>query len=297
MSPPKQPINFDQKQNSSAFAVELLSCGNKKLDLSQPQIMGVINVTPDSRFGSDTFGNSEQILQRAHQMIEDGAAIIDVGGESTRPGSDFVSAQEEIDRIMPIIEKLISDDVAIISVDTRKPEVMKVVLQQGVHMINDVTALKGQGTLELLAKNNCAICLMHMQGEPATMQIDPQYDNVVQEVKNFLTDRVKCCLESGIAKNRLVIDPGFGFGKTLQHNLQLLKQLKHFQSLELPILAGFSRKSMIEQMIGVPVEERLFASIALATLATEKGTKIIRTHDVKPTMQAIKIATHVQQEG
>ena len=267
-----------------------LTCADKKLDLSQPQIMGILNVTPDSRFGSNYYQQLDDALARTEAMINEGASIIDVGGDSTRPGADSVSLAEELDRVIPVVEALQQRTETIISVDTRKPEVMHEVIAKGAHMINDVCALRVAGALDIIAKSNVAVCLMHMQGEPATMQQHPHYENVVDEVKAFLKQRLQVCIKAGIAAERIVIDPGFGFGKNLQHNLTLLKHLDEFQSLDVPILVGLSRKSMLEKLLGLPVDQRLPASLALAVLAAGKGAAIIRTHDVKPTFEAVKTA-------
>lgn len=267
-----------------------LNCANKKLDLTHPQIMGILNVTPDSRYGSDHYGRLDSILFHAEQMVKNGAAIIDIGGESTRPGADSVSLQEELDRVMPVVTALQQRIDTIISVDTRKPEVMREAIVNGAHLINDVCALQAEGALEIIAKSSLAVCLMHMQGEPPTMQQNPHYENVLGDVKFFLNQRLQTCLAAGIASERIVIDPGFGFGKNLQHNLKLLKHLAEFQFLNVPILVGLSRKSMLENLLGLPVEERLPASLALAVLAVSQGAKIIRTHDVKPTVEAVKTA-------
>jgi len=252
--------------------------------------MGILNVTPDSRFGSDYYQQVTAALQRAEQMIAEGATIIDVGGESTKPGALPVSEQEELDRVMPVIEGLTQRTSAIISVDTRKAAVMQAAIAAGVHMINDVEALATPVALSVVANSNVAVCLMHMQNQPQSMQLKPHYVDVVMEVKNFLLQQVRKCLAAGIASDRILIDPGFGFGKTLQHNLQLLKHLQEFTELKIPVLVGLSRKSMLEQLLGLAVEQRLYASIALAVLAVSKGAVIVRTHDVRPTFEAIKTA-------
>lgn len=270
-----------------------LSCTHTQLDLTQPQIMGILNVTPDSRYGSNHYHQLDRALYHAETMVKEGAAIIDVGGESTRPGAVSVSLQEEMDRVMPVIAALQQTTETIISVDTRKPEVMREAIVQGVDMINDVCALQVTGALDFVAKSQVAVCLMHMQGEPATMQQDPYYDDVVSEVKEFLKQRLQICLAAGIAPERIVIDPGFGFGKNLRHNLILLKHLAEFRSLNVPILVGLSRKSMLEKLLGLPVDERLPGSLALAVLAVSQGAAIIRTHDVKPTVEAVKTAMAV----
>lgn len=274
----------------------LLHCGDHLLDLTNPQVMGVINVTPESRYAGGQSRLSDQLLQQAATMINDGAAIIDIGGESTRPGAAPVALQEELDRVMPVIEAIQQRFPIIISVDTRKTAVMQAALAAGVAMINDVNALQDEGALELLVQSNAAICLMHMQGTPKTMQHDPHYADVVASVKTFLTQRVEACLQAGIAQQRLVIDPGFGFGKTLVHNAQLLNHLNELQTLNVPVLVGLSRKIMIGAALGLAVEQRLYASLALAVLAINQGATIVRTHDVKPTLDAIRMAARVLAE-
>lgn len=273
-----------------------LSCRDKQLDLSHPQVMGILNVTPDSRYGSHSYGHRDQLLYHAEAMVKEGAAIIDVGGESTRPGAQPVPLSEELDRVLPIIEALRTRVSAVISIDTRKTQVMLEAIASGVEMINDVNALQAEGALEAVANCKVAVCLMHMQGDPQTMQQNPQYEDVVTEVKDFLQQRIQAAVRAGISSDRIVIDPGFGFGKNLQHNLRLLKCLNQFKSLKQPILVGLSRKSMLETLLGLPVEERLHASIALATLAASQGALIIRVHDVRPTVEAMKIVTAIAEQ-
>ena len=246
--------------------------------------MGVVNVTPDSFSDGGRFEDAEAALAHAHSLLEEGADILDVGGESTRPGAAKVAAEEELRRVLPIVRQL--RDVPI-SVDTRKPEVMRAVLDFGASMINDVQALSAPGALEAVAKSDCAVCLMHMQGEPGTMQRDPQYADVFGEVKSFLKQRVDALTSSGIETARIVVDPGFGFGKTVEHNLILLKRLSELS--ELPILAGLSRKSSLQKITGRPVEERLAGSLAMALLALQGGAKILRVHDVKETRDVIAV--------
>ena len=246
--------------------------------------MGVVNVTPDSFSDGGRFEDAEAALAHAHSLLEEGADILDVGGESTRPGAAAVAAEEELRRVLPIVRQL--RDVPV-SVDTRKPEVMRAVLDFGASMINDVQALSAPGALEAVAKSDCAVCLMHMQGEPGTMQRDPQYADVFGEVKSFLKQRVADLTSSGIETDRIVVDPGFGFGKTVEHNLTLLKRLPELS--ELPILAGLSRKSSLQKITGRPVEERLAGSLAMALLALQGGAKILRVHDVKETRDVIAV--------
>jgi dihydropteroate synthase len=269
-----------------------LHCVDRYLDLTYPQVMGILNITPESRYGGGITRLSPTLLKRAEQMIQEGATILDVGGESTRPGATPVSLQEELDRVMPVIEALKSYDV-ILSIDTRKPKVMQAAIAAGVHMINDVCALQIDDALSIIANSRVAVCLMHMQGEPQTMQDNPYYQDTVSEVKTFLASRVRACLLAGIEKERIAIDPGFGFGKTLEQNANLLRSLKVLVQLDTPILVGLSRKLMIEAALGLPVEERLPASLALAVLAIERGASIVRAHDVKATVEAIRITSYV----
>jgi dihydropteroate synthase len=246
--------------------------------------MGVVNVTPDSFSDGGRFFDPELAIAQARALAEDGADIIDIGGESSRPGAAPVSEREELRRILPVLEK-ISD--LCVSVDTRRPEVMQAALKAGASMINDIEAFTAPGALEVVAKSSCAVCLMHKQGEPATMQRDPQYRDVVVEVKSFIKERVKFLTSSGIDTARIVVDPGFGFGKTVEHNLTLLKQLSEIS--ELPVLAGLSRKSSLQKITGRPVEERLAGSLALALLALQGGARILRVHDVKETRDVIAV--------
>jgi dihydropteroate synthase len=251
--------------------------------------MGVLNITPDSFYESSRYQHLDLALERAEAMQKEGAAILDVGGESARPGAVPISIQQEMDRVIPVVEEFTKNFSAIISVDTRHPEIMREAIRVGAHLINDINALQSEEALKIVAQSKAAVCLMHMQGEPHSMQQNPQYKNVVEEVKTFLQQRVEACLKAGIARERIIIDPGFGFGKTLQHNLDLLNHLNKIQFQNYPLLVGFSRKSMIGAILGVAEEERLAGSLALATIAAMKGASIIRTHDVKPTLHAIKI--------
>ena len=248
--------------------------------------MGVVNVTPDSFSDGGRFEDAEAAIAHAHSLIDDGAHILDVGGESSRPGAAPVSVEEELRRVLPVVRQL--RDVPV-SVDTRRPEVMRAALDFGASMINDIEALSAPGALEAVARSDCAVCLMHKQGEPATMQRDPHYDDVVGEVKAFLEQRVKAARDAGIAADRIVVDPGFGFGKTVAHNLQLLRDLEKFSSLELPLLAGLSRKSSLAKITGRAVGERLAGSLAMALLALQGGARILRVHDVKETRDVIAV--------
>lgn len=267
----------------------------KLLDLNQPQIMGILNVTPDSFSDGGIFLSAQAALAGARRMAEEGAAIIDVGGESTRPGAVPVSVQEELDRVIPVIEILSLELPIIVSIDTSKPEVMRAAVAAGAGLINDVRALREEGVLQAAAQARVPVCLMHMQGEPRVMQHSPHYNDVAAEVGSFLVERVHACVAAGIPRERLLIDPGFGFGKALGHNLRLFKHLDSFRDLALPLVVGVSRKSMIGAVLGKPVEQRLYGSVALAALAVWQGASIIRTHDVQATADAIRMAWSVRQ--
>lgn len=271
-----------------------LHCSSKTLDLSTPRVMGVINITPDSfsdggRFFSQGKMNLDAILFAVDSMLKQGADIIDIGGESTRPGAEPVDANLQVDRILPAIQSIRNLFNTIISVDTSDASVMREAINAGAHLINDVRALNQHNALEIIAKSDVAVCLMHMRGTPETMQNYPRYDNTTEEVIAFLKNRVDDCLAAGINKDRLLIDPGFGFGKTLEHNLTLLRELENLNTLDVPILVGVSRKRMIGDILGKPVNERLYGGLALAALTISKGAKIIRTHDVKPTVDVLKV--------
>ena len=264
-----------------------LDCAGKRLDLSQPMVMGVLNVTPDSFSDGGRYLPLDAALRRAAIMVEEGAAIIDVGGESTRPGAPPVSAQEELDRVLPVVEQLARALPIPVSVDTSKPEVIREAARAGAGMINDVRALQMPGALDAAVASGLPVCLMHLRGEPATMQQEPHYGEVVAEVYAFLADRVRVCQAAGIPRERLLVDPGFGFGKTLDHNLRLLRHLDRFTDLAAGVLVGVSRKSMIGLLLKAPVDERLSGSLAAAVVAFWQGAKIIRTHDVRETVQAL----------
>jgi dihydropteroate synthase len=271
-----------------------LRCGRHALDLTRPRVMGILNVTPDSFSDGGRFASRQAALTRARALAAEGADLIDVGGESTRPGARPVSVQEELDRVIPVIKALAGELPVPVSVDTSKPEVMRAAVAAGAGLINDVAALRRPGALAAAAALGVPVCLMHMQGEPGTMQRDPTYDDVVGEVAAFLAARVAACEAAGIERGRLLVDPGFGFGKTLAHNLALLRGLPRLAALGLPVLAGLSRKSMIGALLGdVPVEGRLHGSVAAAVLAVERGAAIVRVHDVGPTVQALRILAAV----
>jgi len=257
--------------------------------------MGILNVTPDSFSDGGHFFSSDNAVEQSRNMIAAGAAIIDIGGESTRPGAQEVSIDEERRRVLPVIKRLHKEfPDTIISVDTSKPEIMSDAIDAGAGLVNDVNALRQPGALEAVADSNVAVCLMHMQGQPRTMQDNPHYDNVVEEVKGFLQHRIEACVAAGIKRNRIIIDPGFGFGKTLQHNLLLLKNLEKFKHMGVALLVGMSRKSMIGTVLDKPVDERLIGSISLATLSLWLGANILRVHDVAQTVEALKIVNAVR---
>ena len=260
------------------------------IDLSTPRVMGIVNLTPDSFSDGGRFNRFDDAIRRVQQMVSDGAAIIDIGGESTRPGATAVSVDDELNRVIPVIEALVNEIDVPISIDTSKPEVMVAAVNAGAGMINDVCALQADGALEQAASLQVPVCLMHMQGEPRTMQNSPSYQNVIEEVYSFFEQRIDSCVAAGIARDVIVVDPGFGFGKTLGHNLELLNRLSRFRDLGLPVLVGISRKSMIAQITHREVDKRLAGGLAAATLATWLGASIIRTHDVKETVDAVAIA-------
>ncbi len=272
----------------------ILDCAGKPLDLSQPRVMGILNVTPDSFSDGGRFYDREQAREQALRMQEDGAAIIDIGGESTRPGASNVTVQQELDRVVPLIETLVTVLEVPISIDTSKPEVMRAAVEAGAGMINDVYALRREGALETAAALEVPICLMHMQGEPRSMQQSPEYLDVIEEVGRFLLEQAVRCEQAGIQRRHLLLDPGFGFGKRLEHNLSLLKHLSHLVESGYPVLVGMSRKSMIGTVLDQPVEARLHGSVAAATLAAWLGAKVIRVHDVKATVEAMKMVAAVQ---
>ncbi|OCW96252.1 dihydropteroate synthase [Alishewanella sp. HH-ZS] len=262
----------------------------RELDLSRPQVMGILNVTPDSFSDGGKHQQLEQAVAAAAQMLQDGATILDIGGESTRPGAAEVSLEQELERVLPVISALRSRFDCVISIDTSKAAVMSAAVQAGADIINDVRALQEDGALATAAALQVPVCLMHMQGAPRTMQQAPDYQDVVQQVLAFLLQRALDCQQAGIAATQIILDPGFGFGKNLTHNYQLLAAMDKFVQSGYPVLAGMSRKSMIGQLLDVPVTERLAGSLACATLAAYAGAQIIRVHDVKATVQAVRVA-------
>lgn len=271
-----------------------LTCGKYTLKLDAPKIMAIVNVTPDSFSDGGKFNSANSAVDYALRMIEQGADMLDIGGESTRPNAQPVSLQQELDRVIPVIEALAVRSAVPLSIDTSKPEVMRAAIAAGAGFINDVSALRHDGALEAAAELGVAVCLMHMPGNPQTMQQAVQYVDVLVQVRQFLTERLFACEMAGIAKKNIVIDPGFGFGKHLEHNLALLANLNYFSELGVPVLAGVSRKSMIGQITGREVGDRLMGSVAAASLAAQNGAKIIRVHDVAETKDALAVLAAVQ---
>ncbi|MCG8032032.1 MAG: dihydropteroate synthase [Candidatus Thiodiazotropha taylori] len=290
----REPSAVPPASTDSCFSL-ILDCAGKQLDLGSPQVMGILNLTPDSFSDGGRFLNPDVALKHALHMVEEGAAVIDIGGESTRPGAQPVSVDEELDRVIPIIERLAQAIPVPISIDTNKPLVMREAVSAGAGMINDVMALQEPGALEAAAETAVPVCLMHMQGRPRTMQDAPHYGNVVDEVRRFLRQRLDAGEAAGIARHNMIVDPGFGFGKSLEHNLILLKELQALDELAAPVLVGISRKSMIGSILGnLPVNERLMGSVAAAVVAVMGGAAIIRVHDVRETVDAIKVASAVR---
>lgn len=271
-----------------------VECGSRVLDLTRPRVMGVLNTTPDSFSDGGSYYRDGRLsldiaLSRAEHMVAEGAAILDIGGESTRPGALPVGEQEELDRVVPLVEAIAARLDAVISVDTSTPAVMTAAAAAGAGLINDVRALGRPGALRAAADSGLPVCLMHMQGEPGTMQQAPHYEDVVREVGDYLEQRVQACREAGIARERILLDPGFGFGKTDEHNLALLRGLDRLAPAEMPVLAGLSRKSMIGRLLGREVDERLPGSLALAMLAAQRGARILRVHDVAATVDVLRL--------
>ncbi len=271
-----------------------LICKDKSLDLTHPVVMGVLNITPDSFSDGGACLDKDAALLQARHMLEAGAAMIDVGGESTRPGAQAVGLQQELDRVIPVIETIANELDTVISIDTSKAVVMQEAVKAGARFINDVSALRGDAALTVAAALGVPVCLMHMQGEPRTMQQQPRYTNVVTDVKNFLEQRRAACITAGIPANQIVLDPGFGFGKTVHDNLVLFKQLSAFVGLGQALLIGVSRKSMLGAILDLPVNQRLHGSTALAALAVWQGARIIRAHDVAATVQTLRVIDAVQ---
>jgi len=268
-------------------------CGKFQLDLIRPQVMGIVNVTPDSFSDGGKYTSVDLAVEHALQLIAEGADILDIGGESTRPGADPVGLEEELRRVVPVIEALSKVTTVPLSIDTYKPEVMRAAIQAGADIVNDICALREEGALEIVANSNAGVCLMHMQGIPQTMQINPQYGDVVAEVKQFLADRVEACLAHGIARERILLDPGFGFGKTTAHNVALIQHLDSFVELGFPLLVGLSRKSVLGRIAGGDELQRLHAGLAASVISVMKGANIVRVHDVKATVDALKVVAAV----
>ncbi|WP_107850530.1 dihydropteroate synthase [Oceanimonas marisflavi] len=276
----------------------LLSSSSRTLDLSTPQVMGVLNITPDSFSDGGRFHGQDAALRHALQMVADGATIIDVGGESTRPGADEVAERQELERVVPVIERLRTELDCWISVDTSKATVMAEAVKAGADLINDIRALREPDALKVAAASGAAVCLMHMQGQPRTMQQAPDYDDVVADVARFLEERLDACEAAGIARERICLDPGYGFGKSLEHNYELLGRIGELHRLGLPLLAGMSRKSMIGQLLDREVNERLAGTLAAHLFAVAQGAQIVRVHDVKEMVDALRVwrkAAHYQE--
>jgi dihydropteroate synthase len=272
-----------------------LACRDHLLDLTEPRVMGVLNVTPDSFSDGGRYVDVDAAVERGVAMVAEGAAIVDVGGESTRPGASAVSAAEELERVIPVIERLAARIAVPVSVDTSKPEVMLAAIAAGASLVNDVRALRQPGALAAVAPTGAAVCLMHMQGEPRTMQAAPSYGDVVAEVRGFLAGRTQACLEAGIDRERICIDPGIGFGKSPGHNLALLRALDRIGPPGMPVLVGVSRKSLVGIITGRPPQGRLAGSLAFAALAAAGGAAIIRAHDVAETVDAVKVASALRR--
>lgn len=270
-------------------------CGLFTLDFSTPKVMGIVNVTPDSFSDGGKYTHTEAAIEHALQLIAEGAAVIDLGGESTRPNAMPVPLEAELSRVIPVIEALVAHNISVpISIDTYKPAVMRAAIAAGASMVNDVRGLQESGALEVVAESEAGVCIMHMQGTPQTMQDNPHYENVVTEVQGFLKQRRDICLAAGIAHDRIMLDPGFGFGKSRVHNIALVNALAGFLDLGCPLLVGLSRKSVLGQMTGHDVDARLYASVAAAVVSAMQGAHLLRVHDVKATVEALKVVTALQ---
>ncbi len=272
-----------------------LQANGRILDLTKPQVMGILNVTPDSFSDGGRFNTLEAALERVAKMVKAGVTIIDIGGESTRPGAPEVSEQEEIARVVPVVKAIRQHHDVWISIDTSKAEVMRQSIAAGADMINDIRSLTEPGALEVVAKADVPVCIMHMQGEPRTMQTNPQYQDLLTEVHRFLRERIQICVAAGIKREKLILDPGFGFGKTLEHNYAMLSHLEEFHQYHLPVLAGMSRKSMLFKLLDKQPTECMAASVASATIAAMKGAQIIRVHDFDETLDAIRVVNAVSE--
>lgn len=279
---------------TDSFSSSRLVCGSRVLDLSRPHVMGILNVTPDSFSDGGRFAERDVALRHAEAMVAAGATLIDVGGESTRPGARAVSPTEELERVAPVVEAVARELDVVVSVDTSTPAVIRECARLGAGLINDVRALQRDGALDAAADTGLPVCLMHMSGEPGDMQNDPRYEDVVDSVCSFLEQRVAACAAAGFPVERIVLDPGFGFAKTLNHNLVLFRHMEVLHRLGRPLLVGVSRKSMIGAVLGRPVDERLYGSLALAALAVSKGAQIVRVHDVAETVDVVRMIAAVQ---
>ncbi|MCA5965471.1 dihydropteroate synthase [Pseudomonas sp. P129] len=279
---------------TSALYPTRLPCGNRVLDLAHTHVMGILNATPDSFSDGGRYSQLDAALRHAEAMVQAGATLIDIGGESTRPGARPVSASEEVERVAPLVEVIARELDVIISVDTSTPEVMLATAGLGAGLINDVRSLQRPGALEAAASTGLPVCLMHMLGEPGTMQNDPHYDDLVGEVCAFLAERMKQCVAAGIGQQQIILDPGFGFAKTLEHNLSLFNHMEALHALGRPLLVGVSRKSMIGAVLGRPVDQRLSGGLALAVLAMAKGARILRVHDVAETADVVRMIAAVE---
>ncbi|MDD2934494.1 MAG: dihydropteroate synthase [Methylotenera sp.] len=272
-------------------------CGQYQLNLNRPHVMGIVNVTPDSFSDGGRYASTALAVEHALKLIDDGADILDIGGESTRPGATPVSLDEELNRVIPVIEALSKVSKVPLSIDTYKPEVMRAAIVAGIDIVNDVRALQEgsgkDGALEIVASSNVGVCLMHMQGSPQTMQLNPNYSDVVREVKQFLTDRLHVAIAHGIARERILLDPGFGFGKTTAHNIALIQHLDDLTNIGPPILVGLSRKAVLGKIAGGDESQRLHAGLAASVISAMKGAKIVRVHDVKATVDALKVVTAI----
>ena len=274
-------------------AYSQFNCGKYQLNLNRPHVMGIVNVTPDSFSDGGKFSSTDLAVAHGLQLIAEGADILDIGGESTRPGATPVSLDEELKRVIPVIEALNAVSTVPLSIDTYKPEVMRAAIAAGADIVNDIRALQEEGALEVVANSNAGVCLMHMQGTPQTMQLNPNYTDAVEEVKQFLIERLHAATAHGIARERIVLDPGFGFGKSTAHNIALIQHLGDLTQLGQPLLVGLSRKSVLGKIAGGDEQQRLHASLAASVISVMKGAKIVRVHDVKATVDALKIVTAV----
>ncbi len=274
-----------------------MAFAGRELDMGRCHVMGIVNVTPDSFSDGGRYNSVELAVQRAREMVADGAAFVDVGGESTRPGAAPVSEQEELDRVCPVVEAIAREVDTVISVDTSTPSVIRETARLGAGLVNDVRALEREGAVDAAVEAGLPVCVMHMKGAPGTMQQNPEYRHVVRDVATYLMDRVRVCEAAGIPAEKILLDPGFGFGKTLEHNLQLLATLEQLRVLGYPLLVGMSRKTMLGQITGREVSERLPASLAVATISALKGASVIRVHDVRETVDAVRVVEAMQAQG